>query len=277
MNQKKMKPPFSFYGGKQRLAPIINTYIPPHYLYGELFAGSAALFFLKHPSPVEVLNDTNGLLINFFKVVTTRFEDLRTEVIQTLSSRRTYDQAVVICKFPELFDPVKQAWAIWLLCNQGFAGKPGAGWGFDRTNNASTSRAFHARTDFVYNIAKRLEKTQLENADALYILKARDSAGSFFYLDPPYINTAQGPYSGYRNIDYQQLLNCLATIKGKFLLSSFPTDLLSTYCREQGWHQKVIEINGDVSRKSGRLKSKSEVITTNYPLIQNSSPSLFLH
>jgi DNA adenine methylase len=61
-----LKIPVSYYGGKQQLASIILGLIPEHRLYCEPFLGGAAVFFAKEPSPVEVINDTNGQLINFY-------------------------------------------------------------------------------------------------------------------------------------------------------------------------------------------------------------------
>ena len=64
-----MKTPVSCYGGKQKLATKICSLIPEHTLYSEPFIGGGAIFFAKEPSPVEVLNDTNKELMNFYKVV----------------------------------------------------------------------------------------------------------------------------------------------------------------------------------------------------------------
>ena len=60
-----MKPPLTYYGGKQKLARQIVSMIPEHRLYCEPFFGGGAVFFAKPPASVEVINDTNGELINF--------------------------------------------------------------------------------------------------------------------------------------------------------------------------------------------------------------------
>ncbi len=64
-----MKTPITYYGGKQKLASTIVPLIPEHTLYNEPFAGGAAIMFAKEPSELEVLNDTNKELINFYKVL----------------------------------------------------------------------------------------------------------------------------------------------------------------------------------------------------------------
>jgi DNA adenine methylase len=55
-----MKTPIGYYGGKRQIATIILGLIPEHRVYCEPFLGGAAVFFAKHPSEVEIINDTNG-------------------------------------------------------------------------------------------------------------------------------------------------------------------------------------------------------------------------
>ena len=47
-------------GGKRRLADRIIPQFPPHTCYVEVFAGGAALYFMRPPAEVQVLNDVNG-------------------------------------------------------------------------------------------------------------------------------------------------------------------------------------------------------------------------
>jgi DNA adenine methylase len=62
-----LKTPLSYYGDKQQLAARILDMIPEHWIYREPFCGGAAIFFAKEPSMVEVINDTNGEIINILR------------------------------------------------------------------------------------------------------------------------------------------------------------------------------------------------------------------
>jgi DNA adenine methylase len=55
-----VKPPFTYYGSKGRMAPWIASLLPEHRLYFEPFAGSAAVLFAKPPRIHEVLNDVSS-------------------------------------------------------------------------------------------------------------------------------------------------------------------------------------------------------------------------
>lgn len=71
-----MKSPFPYLGGKSRLATRIVSMLPAdHDCYCEPFCGGGWVFFGKAPGRCEVLNDINGELVRFFRVVQTHLEE----------------------------------------------------------------------------------------------------------------------------------------------------------------------------------------------------------
>jgi len=84
------KPIFPWIGGKRKLADHILPLIPSHKCYVEPFCGAAAMFFLKQPSDVEVLNDINGELINVFRIVKYHLEELYKQFKWALTSRQNW-------------------------------------------------------------------------------------------------------------------------------------------------------------------------------------------
>lgn len=231
----QLRTPISYYGGKQRLATKILKLIPEHVLYGEPFTGGAAIFFAKEESEVEVINDTNKELINFYMVCKNRFHDLSALVRTTLHSRDQHDDAWVIYNKPHLHDEVRRAWAVWVLSTQSFSSMLDGSWGYDKIKKTTTKKISSKREQFTEDLAIRLQNTQIECADAIYIIQSRDSADSFFYCDPPYVGSNCGHYTGYTAEMYEALLKTLAGIQGKFLLSSYPSALLKRYIKENGW------------------------------------------
>lgn len=267
MNTRRLKTPISYYGGKQKLAKTVVNFFPEHNLYCEPFLGGGAVFFEKPPSEIEVINDTNQELINFFKVLKNRYHELASLVRTTLHSRRLHHDAEVIYESPHLFDEVRRAWALWVLSTQSFCAMLDGSWGYDKGKQTTTKKIINKRDAFVNDYAIRLQNVQIECADALYIIQSRDTADSLFYCDPPYYNSACGHYDGYSEQDFENLLILLTTIKGKFLLSSYPSALLQKYAKANKWHMWSIEQGVSVNSKSGYLKRKIEVMTANYPLI----------
>jgi DNA adenine methylase len=191
-----MKTPVSYYGGKRTFAKTIPALMPEHRLYCESFTGGGAVFFAKAPSGAEIINDTDGELINFYEVVKRDFAALEREVAATLHSRKQHNHARVIYRNPGLFDPVKRAWALWVLANISYGSKLDSGFGYDRAG-VTSKKIDNKRTAFTEVYAARLRRVQIECRDALWIIKSRDVPDGFFYLDPPYVGADQGHYDGY--------------------------------------------------------------------------------
>lgn len=261
-----LKTPLTYYGGKQLMAKYILPLIPPHTLYCEPFAGGAAIFFGKEPSEVEVLNDTNRELINFYRVVQNDFISLEKEIKITLHSRDLHRKASVIYNNPDMFPEYKRAWALWVLSAQGFAGQLDSSWGFDKIKNSTPKKHQNKKDLFTIDLAIRLQQVQIECADALYIIRSRDTEGSFFYVDPPYFNSDMGHYDGYSKDDFSSLLRLLSEIRGKFLLSSYPSDILIEHTRLNNWCTKSFNSKVSVNARQGNQKIKTEVLTSNYSI-----------
>ncbi len=258
-----MKPPLTYYGGKQKLSERIISLIPKHRIYCEPFFGGGAVFFAKPPAEIEVINDTNGELINFYRVLKTDYNKLAKEIKGTLHSKEEHQTAEVIMKHPKLFNEVRRAWAIWTLANQSYASKLGGTWRCDFKENSTTSRLTNKRNNFTEEYAKRLEQVQIDNRDALKVIELWDTKESLFYCDPPYFNSNMGHYKGYTEQDFENLLKTLSEIKGKFILSSYPSELLEKYTKKYKWNNVKIE-DILVSVSIDKHKLKTEVLTSNF-------------
>ncbi len=262
-----MKTPITYYGGKQKLASTILKLIPKHNLYCEPFIGGAAIFFAKEPSNVEVINDVNKEMVNFYRVVQQDYTSLEKEIKISLHSRDLHRKARVINNNPDMFSELKRAWAVWMLSAQSFASMQDGSWGYDIKKNSTSKKINYKRINFTEDYAIRLQNVQIECADALRIIKSRDSKDAFFYCDPPYYNSDMGHYDGYTIEDYESLLNCLSKIKGKFLLSSYPSQILKQFVKAKGWDQIQIQQHVTVNNIPGTTqKSKTEVLTSNYQI-----------
>ncbi len=261
-----MKTPLSYYGGKKKLVPKIIPLIPDHTLYCEPFIGGGAVFFAKDKSEIEVLNDTNKELINFYSVLKNRYVELEKMVSVTLHSRTAHKDAATVYENPHLFQEVKRAWAVWVLSSQSFSAMLDGSWGYDKTRNTTTKKISNKRNEFSEQYAVRLQNVQLECADALYVIKSRDGADTFFYCDPPYIGSDMGHYDGYSLQDFENLLKALSKVKGRFILSHYPHDLLKQFTTRFKWHSKVFEQGVSVAAKQGYQKRKWEVLTANFPI-----------
>lgn len=260
-----IKTPITYYGGKQNLAKKIVSLIPDHTTYTEVFAGGGAVFFLKPKVQNEIINDIDSFVTIFYKVLHKDFEALQSKIRVTAYSRVVYNVALNMYKHPVFFNDLQRAWAFYVLTNMGFSGRIGS---FGCYTKGTKAMGWEKKKElFTPALKERIKGTQIECSDALKILSLRDSPKSFHYIDPPYFNSNMGHYGGYTKDDFIRLLKVLSNIKGKFILSSYPSDVLDLYSKEFGWHTKTIEQLVSANQtKSKTNKTKTEVLTANFPL-----------
>jgi len=260
-----IKTPITYYGGKQNLAKRIVALIPKHTTYTEAFAGGAAIFFLKPKVQNEIINDTDSFVTIFYKVLHEDFEALKSKISVTAYSRVVYNVALNMYKHPVFFTDLQRAWAFFVLTNMGFSGRIGS---FGCYTKGTKAMGWEKKKELLTpELKDRLKGTQIECTDALKILKLRDSVDTFHYIDPPYFNSNMGHYGNYTIEDFTSLLELLQTLKGKFILSSYPSEILSEFTKRSGWYTKSIEQLVSVNQtKSKKTKTKTEVLTANFPL-----------
>lgn len=261
-----LKTPITYYGGKLNMLKHILPLIPPHKIYTESFFGGGAVFFAKQPVPSEIINDVNGMAMDFYRVCKTDFDWLKQSIEATLFARDAHDDAWHVYRKPYLANIKKRAWAFYVATNMGFACQVSS-WGYDKYGKRV--KAFrNKKMRFDTTIADRLENVQIENNDACKVIESRDTLDTFHYVDPPYINSHQGHYSGYTEGNYIKLLQTLTKVKGKFLLSSYPNDILDVYIKEFGWHLKSFDkpLSAKKVTDGQTRPRKIEVLVANYEI-----------
>lgn len=259
----RIKTPTTYYGGKVKMISQILKEIPEHTSYIECFVGGGAIFWAKEAAKIEVVNDKNGFVVNFYQVLQSDFEKLNEMVQQTPHSRLLHTRAKIIYEYPFLFSALEKAWAFWCLSSQSFGRIIGGSWRYEKTGKSKTCTAIrNKKINFKDVLTHRLDGVTIECRDALDIIKRYDNKDAFHYIDPPYINSNQGHYSGYNEQNYTELLETISGTEGKFLLSSYPSDILDKFTKKYGWYQREIR-----QTKSMTGEPKVEVLTANYPLI----------
>jgi len=241
--------------------------IPKHNIYIEPFFWGGAVYRAKQPATCEVINDVNMNVVNFYEVLKHDYLKLRSYIQKTLHSRETYKKALMVYESPRLFsdNPIIRARAFYVVCNQGFATRIWSR-GYDKAKRANTVQNKIDR--FGEFLTERIKYTQIEQNDALKVIRSRDREDAFHYVDPPYVDSDQWHYWGYTLEHYNELLKTLETIKGKFLLSSYPSKILSIYTKRNGRYTKKVNkpLTSNGAKNGQTRKRKIEVLTANYPI-----------
>jgi DNA adenine methylase len=184
-----VRPPFKFYGAKSRLAPWIASLLPPHRGYVEPFAGSAAVLFAKPPARHEVLNDIDGNVVTFFRVLRDRPDELARACRLTPYAREEYRAA----SLGDDLDDLERARRFFVRCMQGFnangAGShAGCSWSNgSRRGGGSSANIVAGLVDQLEAIADRLRGVIIENRSYEHIVPLYDGPDVVIYADPPYL------------------------------------------------------------------------------------------
>jgi DNA adenine methylase len=259
-----MKTPITYYGGKQYMLRHIRPLVPAHNLYYEPFAGGDAVLFDKEPAPINVINDLNGELINFYRVAKERPAELGREIAPVLHSRAQFDHACYIYRNPLFLTPVQRAAALWLLSKVSFAWKLGQAFGFEKTKSKNPRKLANAKLAFCDEPVRLLKKATIECDDAFNIIRRYDTPGTFFFLDPPYAGTGMGHYAGmFSGQELVALLEFCGTLQGKFMLTTYPNETVRSAANCSGWAIHPVK-HPLIAAKAGRVQE--EWIVCNYTL-----------
>ena len=221
--------------------------LPAHRIYVEVFGGGASLLLAKEPSLVEVYNDLDAGLVNFFRVL--RDPDLFAEFhrrVQLIPYSRGE-----FYRYRELWwsgqapaDPVENAVAFFVLSRQSFGGLFGYTWSMSVSSSsrgmASSVSSWLSAIDRLPAVAERLLRVQIECLDWRRILPLYDTEETFFYLDPPYLPSTRkaGQYAHeLSDSDHEDLVDALLALRGKALLSGYANPLYAKL-EAAGWHRR---------------------------------------
>lgn len=271
-----MKPPFAYFGGKGTLAPWIVQLFPAHRVYVEPFAGSAAVLFAKSRSVHEVLNDVDGNIVHFFRVLRDRPDDLELACRATPYARDEY----YACAAPaEALDDIERARRWWVLINQSF-GKTAhgnTGWSVSIKRGSNEARSVWNRLGRFASIADRLAGVTIENRDALEVVQRYDDVDGVIYCDPPYLGTTRtsqrdgrrpaGDYVHEFHSDEQHraLAEALSVARATVFVSGYHSLLYDEIYA--GWHSTSRRVLRRSSNgRSGANNHAVEVIWSNRPI-----------
>ena len=275
MDRQAVKPPFAYFGGKTTLAPRIAELLPKHDHYVEPFAGSLAVLLAKAPTTWETVNDLDDLLVNFWRVLRDRPEDLAHAAMLTPHARSEY--ALACGDLHGIEDDLERARLTWVRITQGRKNttRPGAASHWRYKQKAVGDTSWPDRLDaFVKRMeaaALRMKNVSIENRDAIEMIREYGRhEGTCLYVDPPYVGASRVALSQYRheaagNDFHVRLAAALGECKGSVILSGYDSELYTDLF--PGWHR--VEMKAPASLCASE---RTEVLWSNRAL---GEPDLF--
>jgi DNA adenine methylase len=251
-----MRGPIAYIGGKRAVAKQIIEIFPKHTTYVEAFAGGAQVFFHKEPSKVEVLNDLDGDMVNFFRVCQQHYEELL-RYFRFMVVSRTWHELLKATNPATLTDIQRAARHLYLLKNS-YAGLIRS---LNYRRNVVQPPGFNLERlpEIIEEAHQRLARVQIECQPYEKVLKRYDRPETLFYLDPPYFGLALYRYL-LTTADFEEMAQRLAGISGKFVLSL--NDVPEVRRIFKGFKIRGLELHYTAQKVAGRRYK--EVLITNF-------------
>jgi len=274
-----MNLPLKWHGGKYYLAAKIVALMPPHLHYVEPFFGGGAvllarepddqqLLFGDHVGVSELVNDINGRLVNFWRVL--QNEQTFTQfhrILQAMPMARAEWEQAHTHEYGK--DAVADAVAFFVDCRQSRSGMMTC---FTSVTRSRTRRGMNGNVsewlsavDGLPEVHARLKRVFIENMPAADLIRREDAAATLFYCDPPYVHETRSSPDAYAfemtEQEHRELLEVLRACKGKVMLSGYPSPLYAAALAD--WNQHAFDLPNNAA--GGETKRRmTEVVWCNF-------------
>jgi DNA adenine methylase len=261
---------FGYFGSKLRIAAKMHDKLPPHSAWVELFCGSAAMTIAKRPAPIEVINDINEEIVNFYQ----QLRDHSAELLQKITFTPYARVELELARTPhgEISD-VERARRFFVAAMMAVNGSFGAAkGGFSISNSYSRNgmearvNRWHGMPDYLLTVIERLKKVRIEKKDAIVLFEEfSNRPGTLAYLDPPYLGDRVKGYDCDEGslafhgklLAVAQAAKCMVFISGYD--SDLYNDLLTTGA---GWEKQTIR--AVTKGNNGKSFHRTEVLWFNH-------------
>ena len=261
-----------YYGGKSPLArgsgPWVNSLLPTEtrVLYCEPFFGMGGVFLGRPPSHVEIVNDLNDRIVNWWLVIRDKWQEFWEAYDKTPKARRMYEWAYDNLDNKEIGD-VRRALALTVVLEQGLIHG-------DSTNRAAWTICYNPsvgslarrRREMIEALSDRMRKVQVECRDAVDLLQSTaDIERAIIYCDPPYRTAGTQAYRLGDGVDVDALTDVLKAQKGKVAVSGYEGEWEHLGWRSEKFETVRVTMHG---RQGNSTSPRVEYLWMNYPPAQ---------
>ena len=268
-NIKKISPPFSYFGSKNKIAMQLCNNLPPHNCWVEAFCGSASLTMRKTPAPIEVINDIDGEIINLFEQLRNNYVELCKFIELTPYAEQELIEArrkkYKLSKLERARRFLVQA----MMSINGVFGEERGGFSYSdsysRNGNDARVNRWNNLPERLNFVAQRLRTVRIEKKDAKRILERYlNRPATLIYLDPPYFVKRTNGYNKDANNEefHIELLKLAKKAKCMIFISGYENQLYNKMLTEErGWGKKTI--NTITKDSTGQSHKRTEVVWMN--------------
>jgi DNA adenine methylase len=266
---KRINTPFGYFGSKNRIGLLLSEKLPPHNCWVEVFCGSAALTLRKAPAPIEIINDIDGEIINFFEQLRDNLDELcRLVELTPYAEQELINARANGIKFSNVERARRFLIQSMMAINGVFGDQPGGfsySDSYSRNGHDARVNRWNNLPDRLRLVAQRLKNVRVENKDARRLLKRYSNRpATLVYLDPPYfVQRTKGYKMDSFDINFHsELLELANHAKCMVFISGYDNDLYNDLLlADDGWHKKELKTHTKDSK--GNAHERTEVLWMN--------------
>lgn len=210
-------------GGKTKMASWITSNIPQHQTYVEVFGGGASTLMEKDESNLEIYNDLDNRLVEFFEVCRDEGDRLSDWLRETPYSRGVFERYRRCWANGNVPDSKFERAAQFFYLQAVSYGSKGGTFATQtkpctfRPGSNNTPRRYRSIALNPSRIQSRFSEVIIEQLDYAELIPKYDSDATFFYCDPPYYNCDY--YRHGSDFDHESFANLLSQCEGWWMVS----------------------------------------------------------
>ena len=247
---------------RKSIGKWIADMLPYDCFYIEPFAGMLGVLLQRQKSKIEIINDKNGLISNFWECIRDHPEELEWKFVNAPLDRKLFKKSIEIknnfingCKT----EPVDCAFASGVILLFGFSGIISSQ--HCRIYEKQPFVQSHKFAQRILALHDRLIGVRIENKDAFEILdKCKNYTDAIIYCDPPYPNTINCYEHNINSID--EFIYWLRLQKGKVVVSGYDNDFDNL-----DWHKEIKNSSctiGTLKENSNKSVKRQTSVWLNY-------------
>jgi DNA adenine methylase len=262
-----MRSPIKWVGGKSRLRSRIIDLLPEHSCYVEPFCGAAWVLFGKKPSDVEIINDINGELMNFFRIVRDNPEQFIESFTFELIAREEFERQAALD--PADLNDIERAHRFFYIIMASWGGEldyprfqTSIKDGGHGNRLIGATKRLRQRIEPVH---QRLQTVIIENLDWRECIDRYDRDGVVMYIDPPYPGNGANYEHNMRDWhEHQELADRLQRSRCKWILSSYDNDEIRRIFPDQHVYSVSAASGMQQTKQTSERVIIDEVLILNY-------------
>lgn len=249
---------------RSKIAPILEEARRGRPVYVEPFGGSAAMLLALEPAKLEIYNDADGRLADFFRALADdkELEKMKRYAATFPKSREIYDEMKRDwVKSPEL---ARRGFATFYVQQFSFGGRAFGPFGYGKVAPCNLITKYRGKAGRLNEYAARFHNVTVESLDWRKIVEKYDTEQAFFYVDPPYSGKSHNFYRrDLPTVDHAELVKTLLSMRGGVALSCYSNDVYKPLeCA--GWKRYDFEASSSVKRSTDNIGEQRRRVETLY-------------